>query len=313
MCTAIAEGGRRCAAHLEPDFKQAIASLKASGNVISDESQILELLPPLEAYASTPKGGMIIYKMIEEKVEEKMNSDEWKDFNFATALNLDDSNNTYSRRRFLAQQYFQKNDSIIALLINAEIRGREQDHLYREKENAYWELQRKTLESLKKKPLTPNAEVGSAYQQIAEAISSGASLPAPAGAIAFQVEYSEASYDGAENDALGVYDSMDAAKRGAVKYIFNAIEHLEDMSGDMIGPWGDSGELGLLEWQRRKVEWFNEHSSDEILEWAAKKINKEISTRGYVWTVDNTTFDITPIKIESASDVAIKAEEHFQD
>ena len=307
MCSSIAKGGRRCAAHLEPDFNRAMKTLYATTGFLT-ENQIAEVLPPISAYASTHKGGMVIYRIVKDRISEKMTSDVWKDFDFAAALG--EVKGQYGQYGF-ASRYFAINDPIVALLETAQARGKEADGRYRERETEYRQLEQVAIADLKTIPLTTTAEADYAYERIAKAVASGASLPAPVGTIVFHLSVSEDDFDGIQNQLLGIYESMDAAQKSAVKYIFEQINIIEDM-GEIIGPWGDSRDLGLLEWQKQKIEWFKSRSSDEIMEWASKNINNEISAPGYIWDLHNMVFRLTPMKIESATNSEIKPEEHFK-
>lgn len=307
MCNSIAKGGRRCAAHLEPAFNKAMDMLSASNGILG-EVQFAEVLSSISAYASTPKGGMMIYKIIKDRTREKIDLDEWKDFDLAVNMN---ETKKLDRHEATASRYFAINDTIIALLETAQTRGKEADRKYREREAEYMRLEQAAIESLRTTPLAITAEADYAYERIAKAVASGASLPAPVGTIVFHLSVSEDDFDGIQNHLLGIYESMDAAQKGAVKHIFDQINIIEDM-GEITGPWGDSRALGLLEWQKQKIEWFKSRSSDEIMEWASKNINNEISAPGYIWDLHNMVFRLTPMRIESATNSDIKPKEHFK-
>ena len=314
MCNSVAEGGRRCAGHLEPAFKKALKAYHDGGDELTNE-MMHKILAPAKAYASTRTGASVINDLINDETRKQLEG-EYKDFEFPPGEGfvgiLDDA-----MRYYVARDYFIKNLPFTALLQIALEEGAKISNAYYERESDIHRIKKERAEALKAKLLLPagSPKVKAAYSEIENAIESGEDLVAPAGSLGFKLTYSEDDRDGAYNSFLGIYQSVDDAKRAAVKKLLEILNieggYYHDFL-DIQAPWGNPKDLGILEWNQAKVDWFKAKSDYEILEWAKSDMAKEVTGRGLHGTFSATEFEISPIKIETV-ETAYPEETHLED
>lgn len=300
MCKSLAEGGRRCAASLEPAFTKAIKAYRDNSSELTSEMMNL-ILPSAKAYASTRTGYSVIDNMINEETRRQLAGD-YADFTFPK---LGRNHIFYS-----ARNYFIKNLPFTALLQIALEDGSKISRSYYEREQEINRIKQEKIEALKSLSLLPHEpEDKQAYETLESAIKQGKELASPAGAVVFKLTYEENDHDGAHNEFIGVYQSFDDAKRAAVTNIFNTLTVERSSVESLEAPWGALANMSISEWNNNKVQWFKSKTDDFILEWAKTDMIKEM--KGFVGYFSETTFDISPIKVEAVS-VSYTEETHLE-
>lgn len=317
MCKSIAEGGRRCAGHLEPAFTKAIKAYHDGGDELTNE-MMHKILAPAKAYASTRAGASVINKMIDAETTKQLEG-AYNDYQFSgqsdpIAKVLQGMGE--HRRFYDARKYLTANLPFLALLQIALEDGQKISRDYQDREYALGLEKQKQTEALKKKTLLPkeSSKFKAAYTEIENAIKNGSPIAAPAGSIGFKLTYNEDDYDGYHNEYLGIYQSVADAKRSAVSKllaIFNIDEGWRS-SLEITTPWGSPVDMGINEWNKAKIDWFKSKSDDELIAWAKTKMAKEIRGGFLHSTFSATTFDIDPITIETV-ETAYPEETHLED
>jgi len=301
MCQSRAQGGRRCAASLEPAFTKAMKAYHDGGDVLSNE-MMNKILLAGKAYASTETGKRAIIALIDKETNRQLEG-EYKDFDFPSVAEYVKPRPTTHKNWYdfmTARDYFTKNLPLTALLQIALEEGKKISSNYYTRESDIREAQRKHEEALKTKSLLPKeVKVKKAYSILESAIAEGEEIVAPAGSLVFKLTYDQADYDGANDEFIGIYQSVSDAKKAAVKQIFDSVEITDyyHLSRKFKAPWGETTAINAKQWNSDRADWFKSKSDDEILEWAKNDMPDE--TDGFYGVFYSTTFTITPIKVET--------------
>lgn len=314
MCKSLAEGGRRCAASLEPAFAKAIKAYRDNGSQLTTEMMNL-ILPAAKGYASTSTGYRVISNMISEETNRLLNTEEYKDFDFKAAL----ANTDYQGLNtdyYCSRYYLTHNNPFLSLLQIATEDGNKINLDYSAREREINKIKQDKLEALKTVSLFPSeSDADLAYNSLERTIASGTELASPAGAVVFKLTYTDADSDGDQDIFLGVYQSVEDAKRAAVAKIFETLKVENSWSEEIKTPWGnlDSSNMDLMnikDWNKAKIEWFKSKTDDEILEWAES--NRSQTMSGFYRTLYGITFDIDAVKVETVATPYIE-ETHLED
>lgn len=314
MCQSRAQGGRRCATSLEPAFTKAMKAYHDSGDVLSNE-MMNKILLAGKAYTSTETGKKTIVALIDKETNKQLEG-EYKDFDFPPVAEYVKPRPTTHKNWYdfmTARDYFTKNLPITALLQIALEEGKKISDDYYTRESDIREARKKHEEALKTKSLLPKEiKAKEAYSILENAIAQGEEIVAPAGFLVFKLTYDQTDYDGANDEFIGIYQSVSDAKRAAVKQIFDSVEITDSYhsSRSFKAPWGETTAINAKQWNSDRTDWFKSKSDDEILEWAKNDMSDQIE--GFYTFFSSITFTITPIQVEKVG-LSYLDETHLED
>lgn len=283
MCKSKAEGGRRCASHLYPAYREAMDNYRRTLSLTPEN--ISEITLTAKAYASTPFG----YKKIELDIIKLWEVERAK-LNIPAedlVANLELSEKLHS-------------EGIISILSDSLNLGSRVNRQYSEKEAEIKKLAffnpSLASEELKKALEEQNLSINTFFSAIKVSRALGANIPAIEGSNIFELSYEQGSYDSWHRQSIGFYSTREQAEIAKANFIYTDTEDADNT------PWGNIKDyLDPAEWESKRKEYFQENF-DKVIEW----YSADRATENGSNSAEGRDFKINEHTIDKASEIIWK-------
>jgi len=284
MCKSKAEGGRRCASHLYPAYREAMDNYRRTLSLTPES--ISQITLAATAYASTPFGHKRIELDITEfwEIEKAKLKTPVEDF----VTNLELTQKIYSQK------------GIIYILNDSLNKGSALNREYSEKEI---EIKRLVFfnpslasEELREALVEQNLSIDTFFSAIKVSKALGASIPAIEGSNVFELSYEQGSYDSWHRQSIGFYSTRGQAEIAKANFIYTDTEDADNT------PWGNIKDyLDPAEWQSKRKEYFQDNF-DKVIEWYSEYRVTENGSN----SAEGRDFKIIEHTIDKASEIIWK-------